>query len=330
MKRLFIIWICILPLLSLAQQSHLMVEGTTPNLYINHHVVPKDNYYSIGRLYNIGPKEIAAYNKLEMDKGLNLGQTVKIPLTSVNFTQQELNEAGIGLIPVYYTVKPKDGLYRVSVIHNKLPVNAIKKWNKLTGDELSVGNHLIVGFLKVKKEISDPTKKWEPANDTLSAGHVQSSEEQSVSLLPKSEETNNAAVADTNSTKKIVEDRAKTQNVKVEEADVPMPSKDFDGGIFKTLYSTQNTVIQTGRGAVFKSSSGWEDGKYYCLHNEAQPQTIVKITNNATGKTIYAKVMDVIPDIRQNKGVEVLISNAAADRLGVIDNKFDCTISYSK
>jgi len=37
-----------------------------------------------------------------------------------------------------------------------------------------------------------------------------------------------------------------------------------------------------------------------------------------------------MPDIRQNKGITILISNAAADQLGVAENKFNSTISYSK
>jgi hypothetical protein len=54
----------------------------------------------------------------------------------------------------------------------------------------------------------------------------------------------------------------------------------------------------------------------------------MKITNNANGKTIYAKVLDAIPDIKQNSGLLIRISNSAADELGVSDIKFDCTINY--
>jgi hypothetical protein len=83
--------------------------------------------------------------------------------------------------------------------------------------------------------------------------------------------------------------------------------------------------------ALFKSTSGWHDGKYYCLHNMATPGTIVKITNNANGKSIYAKVLDIMPDIKQNNGLIICVSNAAADVLGVTENsKLDCTLNYSK
>jgi rare lipoprotein A (peptidoglycan hydrolase) len=63
----------------------------------------------------------------------------------------------------------------------------------------------------------------------------------------------------------------------------------------------------------------------------ATPGTIVKITNNANGKSIYAKVLDLMPDIKQNNGLVICVSNAAADVLGVTENsKLDCTLNYSK
>ena len=82
--------------------------------------------------------------------------------------------------------------------------------------------------------------------------------------------------------------------------------------------------------AIFKTTSGWQDGKYYCFHNTALPGTIIKITNNANGKSIYAKVLDAIPDIKQNSGLLLRVSNSAAEELGAGENKFDCSITYAK
>ena len=84
-----------------------------------------------------------------------------------------------------------------------------------------------------------------------------------------------------------------------------------------------------GAAATFKTTSGWQDGKYYCFHNTAEPGTIIKVTNNANGKAVYAKVLDAIPDIKQNAGLLIRISNSAAEELGATD-KFDCSISYAK
>ena len=96
--------------------------------------------------------------------------------------------------------------------------------------------------------------------------------------------------------------------------------KNFNGGFFKPSFDKQEkrdiVKFETGAAAIFKSNSGWEDGKYYCLHNTAAPGTIIKVTNITNGKSIYAKVLDVIPDIKQNNGLLIRISNAAAQELG--------------
>jgi len=47
-------------------------------------------------------------------------------------------------------------------------------------------------------------------------------------------------------------------------------------------------------------------------------------------KSVYAKVLDVIPDIKQNTGLVICISNAAAIELGFPSGKFDCNLVYSK
>src|SRR5689334_14272475 len=83
-----------------AQDNGLMVQGTSPNLYLVHKVSAKETWYSIGRLYNISPKELAPYNKLKMDAPLAIGQSLKIPLTT-NFSQDGKKDGGEVLVPVY-------------------------------------------------------------------------------------------------------------------------------------------------------------------------------------------------------------------------------------
>ena len=139
---------------SLAQDKLLVAEGTSPNLYITHTVTPKENYYSVGRMYNVSPKELAPYNDLTFEKGFLLGQTIKIPLGPNNFSQGDAPKENEVLVPVYHIMKAKEGLYRVSINYNKVPLDALKKWNNLSGDAVSTGTKLIVGYLKVLKDQS--------------------------------------------------------------------------------------------------------------------------------------------------------------------------------
>ncbi len=71
---------------SFAQTGHLQEHGVSPKLWLVHSVAPKENWYSIGRLYNVSPKELAPYNGLPIDKPLAIGQILKVPLNAGNFS----------------------------------------------------------------------------------------------------------------------------------------------------------------------------------------------------------------------------------------------------
>src|SRR5690349_805072 len=85
-------------------QNDLLVQSSDKGLFLNHTVAAKENFYSIGRLYNIAPKDIATANGIDMANGLNVGQHLKIPLNAANFSQT----ADKGRA-VYYVVGQKEG-----------------------------------------------------------------------------------------------------------------------------------------------------------------------------------------------------------------------------
>lgn len=132
----------------------LQVQQEGGKLYLNHTVAAKENWYSIGRTYNISPRDIAPFNNTNIDKGLSIGQKLKVPLTEVNLSQSGQPGPDEVFVPVYHTVKEKEGLYRIGQNYNKVSVDQLKAWNKLKSDETSKGTNLIVGFLRVKRELS--------------------------------------------------------------------------------------------------------------------------------------------------------------------------------
>jgi rare lipoprotein A (peptidoglycan hydrolase) len=225
-------------------------------------------------------------------------------------------------------MQPKEGLYRVSMTYNKVPLDVLKKWNKLSGDAVSTGTKLIVGYLKVSKDQSPLASQ---AINNSSVVVTKTTEQKKTKTTEPKE-----VITKTDDTKKVKE---VPPPINPPKDNTPAQIKtsgtiNFNGGKFKGLYNDQaknkSTVIESGSAATFKTTSGWQDGKYYCFHNTATPGTIVKVTNNATGKSIYAKVLDAIPDIKQNSGLLLRLSNSAAEELGATDSKFDCQISYAK
>ena len=109
---------------------------------------------------------------------------------------------------------------------------------------------------------------------------------------------------------------------------------DGSGGYFKSQFDLQiksqpAKADQPASAGIFKTSSGWQDAKYYALMDNVEPGTIIKVVNPTNNKAIFAKVLGEMSGIRQNQGYDVRISNAAASALDVSDtDKFIVRVNY--
>jgi LysM repeat protein len=303
MKKSFIL--LLISLCSLMSFAQTEVHSTEKGLYVKHSVAAKENFYAIGRLYNIPAKDIAAYNNLDMENGLNIGQTIMVPLTSANFSQTTAHGT-----PVYYVVGQQEGLYRVSTKHNKVLMADLRKWNLLTSDEISTGQKLVVGFITspALAKVVTTTPKSEP-----------------VVMQQEKPKTADPELQQKTEPEKITKPAPATTQTS---------AKNSGGGFFKSQFEEQSKTTsankdQTATASIFKTASGWQDGKYYALIDGVDPGTIVQVSNPSNNKTIYAKVLGAMSGINQNKGLDVRISNAAANVLDINDTeKFIVKVNY--
>lgn len=327
-------------LVALAQGNGPLLRGSGKSLYIEHKVVAKDNFYSIGRLYNVGAKDIAAFNKLDMNKGLNIGQTVKIPLNATNFSQSTA-----GGTPIYYKLGEKEGLMKASAAANDVALEKLRKWNKLTNDKVEPGTKLIVGYLvngnqqipvaketkeekapvvttpvkEEKKMVSEPVVNQSPKieNPPVKETPKNPAQDLSVDVTPPKQEPKQEP---------IMNDRPKSDPVVME---TPAGEGYFRSAFEKQLKLTPATHSETLTSGIFKTTSGWSDAKYYLLMDAVIAGTIVKITNPVNNRSIYAKVLGEMSGIRQNEGLNIRISNAAASALQITDmEKFVIKVNY--
>jgi hypothetical protein len=325
-----------------SQSNELIIQGQTGKLYLEHTVVPKENWYSVGRLYNVSPKELAPYNHVTLGQPLVIGQVINIPLTAVNFSQNGIKAPGESLIPVYHITQEKEWMYRISVNHNKVPIPSIEKWNNITPDQIHPGLHLIVGYLKVKTALSALATAPKPtvavnAPATTPAPAIAKADSPK-SMTPASHPVQ--TVIQTTTTQPTVTQTTVTQPATTQPATTqptvtqPAPATEtaintphFNGGTFRSDYS-DGGKSSTGQAGVFKSTSGWQDGKYYALMNNAMVGTIVRVTDQTSGKSVYAKVLGQLPEMKESAGLSIRISNAAAAELGEGEGRFNVQINY--
>ena len=300
-----------------AQKEDLIVKSSDNGLYLEHKVVPREGFFSVGRLFNVSPKFLASFNKMDINKGLFIDQKLRIPLTDTNFTQQ-----GNSGSPVYYNVGDNEDLGSVSDKLRKVSVANLRNWNNLSGDEVKGGTKLIIGFLN-SKEIPSVTINNKPANNKPAL----------VPPVAKVEEKTIAKVEE----KKVVKEETKPIEQKIEEKPVVKPEQKpviSDQGYFKTNFEKQiktspATKNETVASSIFKTTSGWEDSKYYVLMDKVPAGTIVKVINPSNNKTVYAKVLGEMSGIQQNQGLSMRISNAAASMLEISEqDKFIVKVNY--
>ncbi len=367
-KLIFILLLC--PLFSYSQKKHT--------------VGAKETLFSIGRLYNVHPRELAEFNNIPFETGLTLGQVLKIPtekkmapLAPVTPTPVANNESAIktevkkidppivqtpepkkeskGSVPIYHTVQKKETLYQISRLYDKVPVSDLKKWNNLTADGVNEGARLIVGYTNsvakeekpkeiikaVEEKKTEPVKEIKKSEEKIAEKIVVKKEEKPAEVVTRDEvkaEKKEVTKAEPKPLEEkpveIVKQKEETKKAEVAQPEiktekVALSGKDFKGGYFKSAFEGQKSsgIEESGTAATFKSTSGWDDGKYYCLYNTAPSGTILKITNKSNGKFVYAKVLDVIPDLKQNAGLLLRISNAAASALDAKEEKFEIELS---
>jgi LysM repeat protein len=348
---------------SYTQSNLLYVEGSSNNEYLLHKVVAKENWYSIGRLYNVHPKELAGYNKNQANKGLMVSQEVKVPIVESNrYNIDTLLSAEYALIPIFYKVKKGDGLYAVATAHNTT-MQSIRQLNDLATDILQEGQTIQVGNIKV---ISSDSRLAQTKFDVPSKRQV----------YPTADENTNTTTAQattTNSSKVIVSDEPKTtqKQVMIEQVtdaelnpsvavkpkvetvinptdkstnsisdsksntekttpSVPtqlkLSNKQLEEGYFKKGYTPASSMEKVMNCGIFNIVAGEKEHRYYALMDGVVPGTIVQVKSKETGKVVFVKVLGKVPSTYESN--TMALCRSAANTMGGDLDKLIVSVKY--
>jgi LysM repeat protein len=290
---------------------------------------------------------------------LVIGQVVKIPSAGASVAASTPAPSA-DASPVRHTVAKGETLFKISKTYN-VSIEDIQKWNNLTTTNIPAGTALTI-YAKGKNETSGSgnvaaNTSAAPANNQVAKTDVTEPQPKPVTE-PKKEEPIVAATKPEEKKQEAFQQietpAAKTetapannQNSSIASAPLQQPTttatsdeKKIDlltpvpetsiEGVFAQLYpnsSEKSLTNKTGDAATFKSSSGWQDKKYYVLMNDVTPGTILKISSG-DNKVVFAKVLGSLPDVKEDRGLLLRMSNAAASYLGIVDAKFPVQVSF--
>lgn len=273
-----------------------------------HTVAPSETLFSISKQYQIDVNDLIIWNNLS-GNDIKIGQKLIIHPNQ----PQEIN-SGLthnNRVPAqtekprdpdsnYHTVQPGQTLFAISRQYEVSQAD-IRKWNNLNGNNLDVGQELVVGK---KADKTPQTRNQKPANSTNS-DNESSEKDQAIAR-------SNEPVASTRpvNTYKIEDSEYKNRKKKAGRKENTDIKKVTENGLAEVIEGSGDTK------------------KYLALHRSAPIGTIMQVKNEMNNLRVFVRVIGKLPDTGDNNNLEIKISKVAYDRLGAIDNRFPVEISY--
>jgi LysM repeat protein len=290
------------------------------NNYIKHTLKQGETLSMLAKQYHTTVGDIMRVNGMHADSKLVYGSKINIPSTKAQVKETKKEPVTVAQIEpasanaIVHTVAKGETLFSISKQYNTT-VEQIKRWNNLGDNSAKIGTALIVGGNAVtattQKQSAGATTAAEEKNETVINTDPPVTavyETKNISTQPVSQTNNNT-------------------NASTQIATLAYSGDGFFASQFQDK-KARNMKKISGVSKIFKTASGWSDGKYYILANEIEPGTIVKLTAD-NGNSVYAKVLWNMGDLKENAGINFRVSNATAAALHVNDaSSFNVSVSF--
>jgi LysM repeat protein len=106
---------------------------------------------------------------------------------------------------------------------------------------------------------------------------------------------------------------------------VSTPSKESPSNTSSSNTSYKN-IKEVGQAEVIEGTGNHK--KYLVLHRSAPVGTIMRIRNEENDRTVFARVVGVLPETGNNNKLIIKVSKAAFDQLRAVNSRFPVEISY--
>lgn len=282
------------------------VENKDGKKVILHKLDPKDNYYSIGRRYNVSPKNIMQFNN---NAALVIGNVIKVP-TERPFLESSYNTPAVQksqTVPQVIKQPAKPVITDQTPADQPAQPTQVTAGNVPTQDyKVSAGETLYSIAKRFNTTVDDITSINGLTSSTLAPGQI---------LKVRS----NTQVAQTVVTAPVV---AKQDNTSIVSPADSSNAVRFNANKFG-LYEKDEKGV-----ATWMDDADLDPNKKLVLHRTAPIGTVIKITNPMTNLTTYAKVVGRFTDNESTKDVVIVVTKNVADSLGALDKRFHVNISY--
>ena len=313
------------------------VENLNGKKVILHKLDPKDNYYSIGRRYNVSPKTVMQFNN---NATLKIGGTIKVPTerpfvesTAQTPAPQQQTKPAVQTPAAQQPVAKPQVQAPVAKPQAQTPVTQ----QPVTQQTSPAVQQPVTNAPKTATPAPQQTADTNMENVQqykVSAGETLTSIAKRFNTSVDDIKTLNSLSADDLKPNQIIkvrtglppEDRtvAKQDALKTDSSTMAIDSADakFKANRFGLYEKNEKGV------ATWNDDTGLDSKKELVLHRTAPIGTVIKITNPMNNHTTYAKVVGRFTDSEATKNVLIVMTKNTADALGALDKRINVNISY--
>ena len=317
------------------------IENRNGKTFVLHRVVPKETVFALSRRYHVPVDQIVNANPT-VQSGLSVGQTVYIPRATaiapgVNSVVPASSGTAVVSPPVpgtpattptntiasktfvvdangnkIHRVAAKQTLFSIARLY-QVTTDDLIKWNKLTTNELTIGDELVVGV--GNKPTKSPQYVQETDDDVDKVKTVGSEPVTIVNSTPQPAEPISRTPAPVT---------PKTQPVVTASNAPATPASPVERTV--TGSGAISKVTENGMAEMIENRS--ENSKYLALHKTAPIGTILQVKNVSNGQSVYVRVIGKLESTAANDKVVVKISNRAYQKLDAANSQFRVEVSY--
>ncbi len=294
--------------------------------YILHKVEKGEGVYALGRKYGVNAEDIFAANA-GADKGLKLGQVIKIPKNisvnnsntsngtseTTNNSDNTTTKSKFKTVTTYKYEKQYHKVVKGNTLTSiakqyKTTVSELKKLNNLKSESVNLGQKLLVGEKKVAVKTQVPISEETYSNNNDNTNDDVVVDKKVDTQIPDNSNTN------------VVVD---VENVNAN-TDVVVPVNETPK--VQTKYSVDDGDEITEKGTAQISNDGeLSSDRNFIYHPTAKIGTIVMITNPINNQAVFARV---VGNCKKEDGVVLKLGKGLATKLGLNSNG-TVTINYA-
>ncbi|GAA4397165.1 hypothetical protein GCM10023187_06180 [Nibrella viscosa] len=234
-----------------------------------------------------------------------------------------------------HTVEPLETLYMIATVH-KVLMSDIRRWNKLTSDQLEPGQQLIISETAYKASLAAAPKPA-PVSQPVAALPTKPEPAKVESEPARPEPTQmpapkaDIAKAETDSPTTVKTESTRIDRLVIPPAEAirpapePRPIRAGDSAPIPTTTTSRKRVSEIGLAELIDDDSS---NKYLALHRTAPVGSLVQVRNDVNNQVVWVKIIGKLPDTGVNDRIIIKLSARAFEKLSPHDRRFRAEVNY--